>query len=37
MHLGKRIRLFDPLRDNSIPVEVVSPVHFDPTGIRLKS
>ena len=37
MHLGKRIHLFDPLRDNSIPVEVVSPVHFDPTGTRLKS
>ena len=37
MHLGKRIHLFDPLRNNSIPVEVVPPVHFDPTGIRLKS
>jgi len=37
MHLGKRIHLFDPLRDNSIPVEVVVPVHFDPAGTRLKS
>jgi len=35
-HLGKRIHHFDPLRDHSVPVNVVPAVHFDPTGSRLK-
>ena len=34
---GERIRAFDPLRNGDLEVEVVSPVFFDPEGLRLKS
>lgn len=34
--LGQQLQLFDPLRENSIDVRVVSPVYVDPKGTRLK-
>jgi methylglutamate dehydrogenase subunit C len=33
---GERIRAHDPLRDSDVEVEVVSPVFFDPQGLRLQ-
>ena len=34
---GERVRAYDPLRNSDVEVEVVSPVFFDPEGVRLKS
>jgi heterotetrameric sarcosine oxidase alpha subunit len=34
---GDRIRAHDPLRDSDVEVEVVSPIFFDPDGLRLRS
>jgi heterotetrameric sarcosine oxidase alpha subunit len=34
---GERIRAYDPLRSSDVEVEVVSPVFFDPDGLRLHS
>ena len=33
---GERVRAYDPLRDSDVEVEVVSPVFFDPQGLRLQ-
>jgi sarcosine oxidase subunit alpha len=35
--LGERLRAYDTLRNSDVEVEVVSPVFFDPDGVRLKS
>jgi sarcosine oxidase subunit alpha len=34
---GERVRAYDPLRESDVEVEVVSPVFFDPDGLRLHS
>lgn len=34
---GERIRVYDALRSSDVEVEVVSPVFFDPDGVRLHS
>jgi sarcosine oxidase subunit alpha len=33
---GERVRAYDPLRGSDVEVEVVSPVFFDPQGLRLQ-
>jgi sarcosine oxidase subunit alpha len=35
--VGERIRAHSPVRGGDAEVEVVSPVFFDPDGIRLHS
>lgn len=34
--IGERLRAYDPVRGGDVPVEIVSPIFFDPAGERLR-